>query len=299
MIGINNIKITPQILVQVAAVDEFKGLWQGLERHTTGLQLLGDVADYGANFAQVLEPLRQQPLTPQIVRALHASTQKQKGASAFKTKNIPLDITRDEAVIGSLETADPDQVEPLLQKLTDWVNTTLAEKTLHPLLIAAMFTAVFLQIGPFATGNIAAARFVVMLIMLKSGYTYAPYVSLAPLMNETAAELLKSLRHNQESLEHGRPDWSAWLGYFLGLLHRQTQTLYGRLYANENDLQQLPTLSGNIMDLFKDHKRLQMKQIIKLTNGRRATIKLRLQELVYEGYLRRYGQGRATWYSLI
>jgi DeoR/GlpR family transcriptional regulator of sugar metabolism len=56
--------------------------------------------------------------------------------------------------------------------------------------------------------------------------------------------------------------------------------------------------SARILALFQQHQRLQMKEIITLTNGRRATIKLRLNELSEAGYLKRYGAGRSTWYAL-
>jgi len=100
-------------------------------------------------------------------------------------------------------------------------------------------------------------------------------------------------------LEAGKADWTAWLSFFLTVLEIQKETLYLRLYSKETELQNLPALSARIMALFKEHKRLQMKQIIKLTNGRRATIKLRLSELLEAGYLVRHGQGRGTWYSLV
>ena len=293
MIGINAITITQTTLIQIADIDEFKGLWKGLERHTTALNLLGDVADYGAKFGSVLDPLREHPLTIDIIRLLHASQSGEKTPAPFKTHNNQLDINGQ-----TLETASPDDVAPLLEKLCEWVNEELAGDTLHPLLVIAVFASVFLQISPFEEHNQRTTRFLVTLLLLKAGYTYAPYASLGVLMEARAAELHGALAHNQTSLESGRADWSQWLSFFLSVLQAQTQELQKRLYAKETDLTNLPWLSAKIMALFKDHQRLQMHDIIKLTNGRRATIKLRLSELIDSGYLRRHGQGRGTWYSL-
>ena len=71
------------------------------------------------------------------------------------------------------------------------------------------------------------------------------------------------------------------------------------MLEKNKELSHLPTLSARILKLFEHHNRLQMKQIVKLTNGRRSTIKLRLGEMVDEGYVKRYGNARATWYSLV
>ena len=299
MLGINAIKITPSILRQVSDIDEFKGLWFGLDRHTTGLQLLGDVADYGANFKQVLGPLQEQPISINIIQLINATQIGAPGASNLKTETNALPISAGNKVFGTLDTAEPDQVEPLLKKLCEWTNENLQSKDLHPLLVMAVFTSVFLQLSPFETGNLRTVRFLIMLMMMKAGYTYAPYASLAPVMEERAEVLYESLKHNQDSLEAGTPDWSAWVRCFMMLLQDQKTTLYGRLYAKETELSGVSALSAKIMTLFKEHKRLQMKEIIKLTNGRRATIKLRLQELVENGYLIRHGAGRGTFYALV
>jgi len=300
MLGANRISISHELLGQISEIEAFKGLWQGLDRHTTGLQFLGDVADYGANFKQVLGPLQERPITPDLIRALHAGQVKQKGLSSYKTVADKIAfIGSDGTAVGSIETADSAQAEVLLPKLCEWVNEALAEDhPMHPLIVMAVFTAVFLQLAPFDKGNQNMARFLLLLMQMKAGYVYAPYASLEPIMVENALEIYEGLAHNQQSLEAGTPDWSVWMGAFMGLMKAQKDELYSRLYEKEVDLRGMSTLSIKVMELFKEHKRLQMKEIIKLTNGRRATIKVRLQELLEGGYLVRHGQGRSTWYSL-
>lgn len=117
-------------------------------------------------------------------------------------------------------------------------------------------------------------------------------------MSTHARYVFVALSHNQQSLENGRPDWSEWLACFFHILQTQKDDLHARLRAQDKDLSHVPGLSAQILRLFEAHQRLQMKQIIKLTNGRRSTIKLRIGELVEQGYLNRRGGGRSTWYSL-
>ena len=170
MLGINAIKITPEILLQVAEIDEFKGLWLGLDRHTTGLQLLGDVADYGAKFKSVLGPLQEHPISREMITILHDN--KYPEHKGYKTDVHPLEILQGAEVAGQLDTAPPEQVGALLGKLCEWVNDVLKAGEMHPLIIAAVFTAVFLQIAPFDKGNKEIAQFLIVLIMLKKGYDY-------------------------------------------------------------------------------------------------------------------------------
>ncbi|MCB1563532.1 MAG: Fic family protein [Alphaproteobacteria bacterium] len=298
MLGAETIKITPPLLNRISNIDQFKGLWAGLERYTTGLNLIGDVAAYGQAFHAMLGPLQDRPIDLEVLCLLHAGLQRGE-RSGFRTGAHPLEIMKDGALIGALETAEPEQIAPLLEKLLAWTQRALAEEALHPLIVIAVFVAVFLQVCPFTDHNQRLARLLVTLLMLKAGYVYAPYVPLDPLVNEAAEALCTALRHNQESLEAGRPDWSEWLGFFLTLLQRQKDVLASRLEVRSGDLAQMPALSAKILALFEKQARLQMKEIMKLTGGRRATIKLRLGELVEAGLLRRHGQARATWYSLV
>jgi Fic family protein len=299
MLGTKAIKITPDMLAKICEVDEFKGLWTGLEAHSTGLNMLKDVAEFGGNFKKLLGPLKDQPLTPVMIRTLHSTLVKGSGPSPYKSRENQMAVMKDAHTVGALETAPPEQAEVLLEKLVTWVNGALEKRELHPLLAIAVFTAIFLQISPFEEGNLKVARFLITILMLKAGYSYAPYVPFDRIMNERAEIFFQALQINQQSLESGHPEWSSWMNCFFMLLQAQKNVLKDRMFEKNKDLSHLPTLSGKILKLFEHHNRLQMKQIVKLTNGRRSTIKLRIGEMVDQGYVRRYGNARATWYSLV
>ena len=66
MLGIKTIKITPELLLKIAEIDEFKGLWHGLEKHTTALHMLGDFADHGEDVRRLINPLKDKSLTPDV-----------------------------------------------------------------------------------------------------------------------------------------------------------------------------------------------------------------------------------------
>lgn len=299
MIGIDSIRLAPRIIARLRRVDEFKGLWSGLENYTTGLHMLGDVASHGQKVQHILTPLKNREVSTDIIRLLHATQIGESVPCAYKSEPNQLPVMKDDIPIGFLETAAPEDVAPLMDKLVSWLNSSLNNEDMHPLISIAVFNAVFLQISPFETFNIRTARFLTLLLMIKAGYDYAPYAPLDRLMHDKGAELFKALRHNQESLEQGRPNWDEWLMFFFDLLAEQAAVLNQRLNQKEKDLSNIPALSARIMKLFEEHKRLQMKQIVKMTNGRRSTLKLRLNELVDQGYLRRHGQARSTWYSQV
>lgn len=299
MLSVHSTKITPEILNIIAGIDEFKGRWNALEEHTTALNLIGDVAHFGHNFKSVMTPWKNKAITMDLICKLHQVMIRGDGAGSFKTTHMPIVVQHGEVIFGSLDTATPDDVEPLMMNLTDWLGKSLKSRDFHPLLTIAIFTAIFLQIGPFNTGNQKLVRLLVPLLMLKAGYSYAPYVSIEEILQARAEEYYAALKATQESLNDGKPDWNPWVEFFLNCLNVQKNELQTMMKKAEKNIGKLPILSVRIMELFQKHKRLQMHEIETMTGGKRSTIKLRLNELVEQGHLKRHGQARSTWYSKI
>ena len=78
-----------------------------------------------------------------------------------------------------------------------------------------------------------------------------------------------------------KPNWEAWLIFFLRSLVKQKDALAKKIAA-----------------LLPDHETLTLSQIVKLTKGRPSTVKLRMKELADKGYLVPKGQGRGAHYII-
>lgn len=299
MLGLQNIKITPKMLKLVCEVDEFKGAWAAMENHTTSLQLLGDVSSFGRNFKEIAHSWQDQPLDVDLLCRLHAVFSGSKRVSIFKEESVPLNIKKGDDIIGSLNVASPDEVRSLMPRLMTWVETEFDKKELHPLFIIAVFTAIYLQFCPFEKGNQKLARLLIILLMFKAGYSYAPYATLDQILQDQAEDYFKALKHTQSTLAKGKIDWDVWLEFFFNLLKAQKDKLQERVEKGGSDIVSMPALSTKVLKLFDKHDRLSMKEIERLTRGKRSTLKLRLGELVSGGYLMRHGKARATWYSRV
>ena len=186
-----------------------------------------------------------------------------------------------------------------MPRLMSWTEDAFEKQEFHPLFIIAIFTAVYLQFCPFEKGNQKLARMLVILLMFKAGYSYAPYSTLDALLQERADDYCKALKHTQKTLATGKVDWDVWLEFFFELLKAQKDKLQERVEKGSSEIVNMPGLSTKILKLFDKHDRLGMKEIERLTRGKRSTLKLRLGELVDGGYLIRHGQARATWYSRV
>ena len=193
------------------------------------------------------------------------------------------------------ETAAPFQTGFEMQKLVDWTNQ---ETTLHPLLRTATFTVCFLAVHPFQDGNGRLSRILTTLLLLRFGYEYVPFASLESVIEDNKEQYYNALRKTQKSLTATETDWQTWTLFFLRCLKKQKDRLAKKLEREQLLHAKLPKLSGEILQLLKEHERLSISELETLTNANRNTLKVRLRELTRDGYILQSGKARATWYNL-
>ncbi|MCD8519992.1 MAG: hypothetical protein LRY76_08035 [Alphaproteobacteria bacterium] len=297
MLNIRALAISQKSIITLASIDRFQGRWEALEAHTTSLQLLGDVAAHGKDLHAVFEAFRAMPLGSDMAMKLNMVLTK--GAGGARGQDVPESFTDGEMLLGTLETPPPDQAAALFEKLMQWLAKNIEDSELHPLLTIAVFAGVFYQLAPFAADNQRTLRQLITLLMFRKGYTYAPFALLDAPKGTEAALFYSEIYKLKAGVENGDADWPGWIDYMLNVLTSRKDDLAARLEKDRSGVTSLPELSRKVLKLFDKHERLSMKDIERLTKGARATLKLRLGELVSDGYLMRHGQARSTWYAKI
>jgi Fic family protein len=196
------------------------------------------------------------------------------------------------------ETATAFDTPRLMTELVGWLTSEQEQRRLHPLLVIAVFTVVFLEIHPFQDGNGRLSRILTTLLLLQAGYAYVPYSSLESVIEQSKEGYYLALRQTQGSIRSGAPNWQPWMIFFLRALQQQMKRLATKVEREKFVLPSLPELSLRILDHAREHGRVSMGDIIKLTGASRNTLKQQLRQLVEKGYLIRQGGGRTTWYTL-
>ncbi len=195
------------------------------------------------------------------------------------------------------QTASPFDTPRLMEELVAWTNKALEEKSLHPLLVAAIFTVTFLEIHPFQDGNGRLSRILTTLLLLRSGYAYVPYSSLESVIEQSKEGYYLALRRTQGTIRTEAPDWQPWLSFFLRTLQQQKARLEIKMEREKLLHSQLPPLSVEIVDLVKTHGALKIAQIVEMTGANRNTIKKHLADLVVANHLVKQGERKGTVYQ--
>jgi Fic family protein len=196
------------------------------------------------------------------------------------------------------ETATPFDTPRLMAELINWLNEAQETRRLHPLLLIGVFVVVFLEIHPFQDGNGRLSRVLTTLLLLQAGYTYVPYSSLESVIEQSKEAYYLALRQTQGTIRTDAPDWQPWLTFFLRALHQQMKRLAAKVEREKLMMAALPELALQILDQARDHGRVTMGNMVRLTGASRNTLKEHFRKLVENGQLLRHGIGKGSWYTL-
>jgi len=196
------------------------------------------------------------------------------------------------------ETATPFNTPHLMAELVTWVKDEREQKTLHPLLIIALFVVVFLEIDPFQDGNGRLSRVLTTLLLLQSGYAYVPYSSLESVIELNKEAYYLALRQTQGLIRTDTPNWQPWLVFFLRSLADQVRRLEKKVEREKIVMTSFPEISLHIVEFVREHGRITIGNAIKLTGISRNTLKVHFRNLVQRGHLTQHGSGRGVWYEL-
>ena len=173
-----------------------------------------------------------------------------------------------------------------------------AQRQLHPLIVAAIFTVVFLEIHPFQDGNGRLSRALSTLILLQAGYSYVPYSSLESIIERSKESYYLSLRQTQETIRTDSPDWQPWLVYFLKSLKAQKDLLRKKVEQEQSLALLLPAISLGILEHLKHHGRISIGEYATISGINRNTLKQHFRNLSERGFIQQRGAGRTAWYTL-
>jgi Fic family protein len=348
MLKTDAIQITPELLVLIAEIDEFKGAWRALGtlaperlkalRHVATIESIGsstriegskltdreverllanleikkfDTRDEQevAGYAEVMETIfhawQDIPITENHIKQLHRellrySEKDERHRGEYKTlSNSVAAFDENGEPIGIVfETATPFDTPRLMAELVTWLNEVRELKRTHPLLVVAVFVVVFLEIHPFQDGNGRLSRVLTNLLLLQAGYAYVPYSSSESVIEDSKEGYYLGLRQTQGTIRTNAPNWGPWLLFFLRALQQQKRRLATKVEREKSVMAALPELAVQIIDHARQHGRVTMGDIIKLTGASRNTLKEHFRHLLEQGHLEKHGAGKGTWYVL-
>jgi Fic family protein len=284
---------------------EVERLLSNLEGKSFDTRDAQEVAGYAETMELVFQSWEEITLTENHVKQLHRDLLKYSEKVAhhrgkYKTQSnsvAAFDETGKELGI-VFETATPFDTPRLMTEAVDWVRQGMESRQLHPLLVTAIFIVVFLEIHPFQDGNGRLSRILTTLLLLRAGYAYVPYSSLESVIEHSKEGYYLAVRQTQGTIRTDAPNWQPWVVFFLRALQQQMQRLAKKVERERIVLSAMPELSVQIVEYARQHGRVTIGDMVKLTGTSRNTLKQHFRRLSENGHLVMHGSGRGAWYAL-
>ena len=264
-----------------------------------------EVAGYAELMDLVFSSWQDIPFTGNHIRQLHQVLLRYSEEDAwhrgdYKTSsNSVAAFDETGAQVGIVfQTALPFDTPRLMTELVNWVNRERDAARLHPLLVIALCVVVFLEIHPFQDGNGRLSRVLTTLLLVQAGYAYVPYSSLESVIERSKESYYLALRQTQVTIRTESPNWQPWLEFFLRSLAEQVRRLESKVEREKIVLAAMPDLQLQIVEFAREHGRVTIGDVIRLTGASRNTLKQHFRALVERGALSQHGGGRGVWYDL-
>lgn len=264
-----------------------------------------EVAGYANLMELVFQSWVDITITENHIKQLHRdllkySSKDEHHRGQYKTTNNSVAaFDEDGKQIGIVfETASPFAPPLLMKDLITFVTSAIETKELHPLLTIAIFVVVFLEIHPFQDGNGCLSRILTTLLLLRCGYAYVPYSSLESVIEQSKESYYLALRQTQGTIRTNNPNWQPWVMFFLRALQQQIRRLDKKVERERIILSVLPELSMQILEYTREHGRVTISDMVKITGTSRNTLKEHFRQLVEKRHLALHGSGRGAWYAL-
>lgn len=281
-------------------------LLSGLQIQTFTTRDEQEVAGYAELMETIFLSFNDIPLTENFIRQLHGILLKYSDKDHWhrgQYKQYPNHVVATDAQGQQLgvvfETTLPLETPAKMQQLVEWAQEAFAKGELHPLIIIAIFIVCVLAIHPFQDGNGRLSRALSTYLLLKSGYQYVPYSSLEAVIEQEKKDYYLSLRQTQSTLNLPKPNWQAWIVFFLKSLKRQKDNLEAKVTREQILLSQQNQTAQFILDLLKERGRLTMGELEILSHQPRHHLRRQIEKLIQNQLIRQNGKGKGTWYTLI
>ena len=264
-----------------------------------------EVVGYSDAMDFILESFEDLKITENHIKQLHAILLKHSlkdirhRGEYKKLDNHVVAIDAKGKEIGVIfKTTTPFKTPMKMADLIEWTNKAFELKEIHPLIITGIFIVVFLAIHPFQDGNGRISRIITNLLLLKLGYSYIQYSSLESIIEDNKDGYYKNLRDCQITLEAKKIKFEKWILFFLKSLKKQKDNLEKKVKAEKILQENFHELHLEILKILKNHNRLSVSEIQRLSGANRNTLKVKLRELVEMKKIKTFGKGRGVVYEI-
>ena len=197
------------------------------------------------------------------------------------------------------DTTEPALVEGEMFALIEWTNLQWKEKTIHPLIVLAVFIYEFLSIHPFQDGNGRLSRLLTTLFLLQQGYDFIQYISFENHIEKNKKAYYDALMTAQRKRITQEDIIDKWALFFLESLKTLTENLDQKYDVFKQKGGYLNERQKMLKEFIAEQKTIKVADLSgAFPDISLNTLKKDLQYLRAEQIISSVGQGKGTVYVI-
>lgn len=172
------------------------------------------------------------PINSSVILQLHRDLYKFSPGSGGRYKNsnnIIEEILQDGSKFIRFKPVDMFYTSEYMEQLCSLYNYEVSKESVEPLVLIGLFVLDFLCIHPFNDGNGRMSRLITLLLLYRSGYDVARFISIEKIIEDSKETYYESLNKSSMLWHEGEHNINIWLEYFLGAILRSYKELEDRV----------------------------------------------------------------------
>lgn len=241
------------------------------------------------------------PLRPTYILQLHRDllkkTQMSYGGKFKSVQNYINETLADGTVITRFTPVPPYETPEAIENLCNAYEQAIEKQIVDPLILIPVFICDFLCIHPFNDGNGRMSRLLTLLLLYKSGYVVGKYISIEKQIEQMKEGYYNALGRSDAGWHEEKNDPVPFIRYMLQIILA--------CYADFEERVGIMAESGRGSTAYDIVKGYAGQKIGKFTGAdvvshcpsiSRSSALAALKKLTEEGYIRKEGSGRSTFY---
>lgn len=241
------------------------------------------------------------PLTPNYILQLHHELYKTTSKTiGGKFKNVQNYISakypdgREEILFTPLE---PLETLDAVRNLCDEFNKCVDNDSVEALLLIPTFIIDFVCIHPFSDGNGRMSRLLTTLLLYRLGYHVGKYISIEKLIEKTKDGYYDALSKADKGWHDNNNDPTPFIKYLLRTIltaYREFEERMSLVDTKQSSYEYVKDTINTILGKFKKSELLD-----KCPSIAKSTLEAALKKLVEDGFIKKVGVGKSTYYYKI
>ena len=188
----------------------------------------------------------------------------------------------------------PYETPEALDKICEEYNRVIGNFEVEPLLAIPIFIHDFLCIHPFNDGNGRMSRLLTTLLLYRNGFYVGKYISLEAKIAKNKDLYYDALVRSQDGWHEGTEDAVPFIKYLLGTILAAYKDFEDRFSIVEEKLPAVEMVRKASMNKIGRFTKQDIRELCPSLSI--SSIEGSLRKLVNEGYIKKEGSGKTTYY---